>query len=134
MPEDMSFERLERLLEAYGANAARWPASERERALELLEATPRLRGLRRQEAALDALLDHAVLPQASGEFVADVLAAAGTRGWRQWAASIWPFGPLWKPALGLTTAAVLGAALGFAITTPAEIVEISHEIEGLILG
>ena len=134
MPEDMSLDRLERLLEAYGANPARWPPAERTPALELLEATPELQGLRRQAAALDALLGQATLPQASDEFVADVLAAAGTQGWRQWAASIWPFGPIWKPALGLTMAAGMGAALGFAITTPVGIVEISHEIEGLILG
>ena len=134
MPEDMSLDRLERLLEAYGANPARWPPAERTPALELLEAMPELQGLRRQAAALDALLDHAVLPQASGELVANVLAAAGTQGWRQWAASIWPFGPIWKPALGLTMAAAMGVALGFAITPPAEIVEINHEIEGLILG
>ncbi len=134
MPERMTPERLRRLLDAYGADAARWPSEERDRALALLRSSPALQDLRREAHELDGLLDQAALPEVDGELLADVLATAGTPTWSQWVGSIWPFGPVWKPALGLTTAAVMGAVLGLVITPSAEIAQITQEIEGLILG
>ena len=130
----ITLQRLKELLDSYGANPARWPKAERDPALALLEASPELAPARRQAAELDALLDRATLPRASGTLTAAMLASAGRPAWRQWTWLIWPFGPIWKPALGLASAAVVGAVLGYVTATPAEIVEISFEIQGLILG
>lgn len=52
----MNLDRLTELLEAYGADPARWPESERPAALALLAATPAARGMQREMAALDQLL------------------------------------------------------------------------------
>lgn len=134
MPERMTPERLRCLLDAYGADAARWPAAERGPARALLEASPVLQGLRREAKELDALLDQAALPEVDGELLADLLATAGAPAWGRWVGSLWPFGPVWKPALGLTMAAVTGAVLGLVIAPSAEIAQITQEIEGLILG
>ena len=134
MRERMTPERLRRLLDAYGADAARWPPEERDRALALLQSSPALQGLRREAQELDGLLDQAALPEVDGELLVDLLATAGTPTWSRWVGSIWPFGPVWKPALGLTMAAVMGAVLGLVITPSAETAQITQEIEGLILG
>ena len=134
MPEKMTPERLRRLLDAYGANAARWPSGERDRALALLQSSSAFEGLRREARELDELLDQAALPEVDGELLADLLATAGAQTWGQWVGSLWPFGPVWKPALGLTMAAVMGAVLGLVISPSAEIAQITQEIEGLILG
>jgi len=48
--------RLRALLEAYGAEPARWPEEERAAAQALVAAHPELRTLQGQEAALDAAL------------------------------------------------------------------------------
>ena len=134
MPETVTKQRLKGLFDAYGASIHRWPKDERKQALELLDESPELESLLREAAELDALLDLATAPEVSDAFMADILAAAEMPAWRQWCGYIWPFGPFWQPALGLTAAAAIGAALGLFMTTPAEIALITHEIEGLILG
>jgi hypothetical protein len=48
----MSMERFKRLLDAYGADARRWPEADWTRAQSLLSASPEA------AAALDSLLDH----------------------------------------------------------------------------
>lgn len=131
---DMTPERLRHLLDAYGANASRWPSGERDAMLALLERSPELASWQRQAAELDGLLDQATLPTADRAFMDGLANAAGTPVWRQWTVLIWPFGPIWKPALGLTMAAVFGAVLGYVTTPPVELAQISREIESLILG
>ena len=131
---NMTPERLRHLLDAYGANPSRWPAAERDAMRALLAHSPGLARWQRQAAELDALLDRATLPAADRAFMAGIADAGATPLWRHWAASIWPFGPIWKPALGLTMAALLGAVLGYVTTPPTDLAQISFEIEGLILG
>ena len=137
MPGDMTSQRLERLLQAYGADPMRWPQGERQAALALLAADPALEKQRREAAALDALLDRAEPPQASGELLGDILAAAGPPSWRQWLRATWPFGPLWQPASGLALAALAGVMVGATLTSPADLAgltQIADELEGLVLG
>jgi hypothetical protein len=54
----MSIERFKRLLEAYGADARRWPEADWTRAQTLLSTSPEARKEWRRAAALDSLLDH----------------------------------------------------------------------------
>ena len=54
----MSIERFKRLLEAYGADARRWPEADWTRAQSLLSASPEARKAWSHAAALDSLLDH----------------------------------------------------------------------------
>jgi len=52
----MNMDRLTELLEAYGADPARWPETERPAAQALLAATPAAREMQREMAALDQML------------------------------------------------------------------------------
>jgi len=59
----MDKKRLTAIFEAYGADAARWPESERAAALALMAQQPEVAVGQRSAASLDALLDKA--PQAA---------------------------------------------------------------------
>lgn len=72
----MDLERLERLLDAYGASPERWPVEERQAALALLDRSAEARARRDLAAQLDALLDAAPAPEPSRDLVARILAAA----------------------------------------------------------
>lgn len=54
----MSMERFKRLLDAYGADARRWPEADWTRAQSLLTSSPEARKEWSNAAALDSLLDH----------------------------------------------------------------------------
>lgn len=54
----MSMERFKRLLDAYGADARRWPEADWTRAQSLLSSSPEARKEWSRAAALDSLLDH----------------------------------------------------------------------------
>ncbi len=106
--------RLKRMLDAYGADAARWPEGERAWAEALVEADGDARALRAEAGRLDAALDCATLTEPSSELMADVLMAAPVTPWRRRLIALWPFGPAWQPASALATACVLGIVAGLA--------------------
>ena len=93
---EVDHDRLEALLEAYGADPERWPAAERDQAVALLASSAEARALQREAATLDRMLDLAAPPAPSPELMADILAGASVSPWRRWAAMLWPFGPIWK--------------------------------------
>jgi hypothetical protein len=68
MPKDaknrISLARLEAILEAYGADSARWPLAEREAALALVRAEPKARALLGKAEALDQTLSALSRPEA----------------------------------------------------------------------
>ena len=72
----MTLTRLRALLDAYGANAERWPPAERERAVALLAESSQARALQAATARMDALLDTVAAPQPSPELVRRALAGA----------------------------------------------------------
>lgn len=104
--------RLKQLLAAYGADPARWPESERTEARDLLAGSPEARQELRKAAELDALLDSASMPPPSPALMAAILAKTPGAAQSGWLASLWPFGPLWKPASALLLAGALGIATG----------------------
>ena len=118
MPEretgKMGSRRLAGILDAYGADPSRWPDAERDAARALLADSTEAMALRDSAAALDTALSAAVAPAPSQELMAAILTAAEPSGWRRWAAEFWPFGPVWQPVSALTTAALLGIAIGAA--------------------
>jgi hypothetical protein len=69
----MTHERLQEILDAYGANPERWPAEERAAAAALLARTP---ALREEAARLDVLLDRVPVERPSDGLVERVLADA----------------------------------------------------------
>jgi hypothetical protein len=76
MADPRTRERLRQLLEAYGADAERWPAGERDAALASLARSPEMRAEHAAAARLDRVLDLAPAAQPSPALVAAVLAAA----------------------------------------------------------
>ena len=126
--------RLRRLLEAYGAEPARWPAAERRSALSLLATPSDAVRLRAEAAELDAWLDQAAPPLPSPELMADVLASASPSPWRRWAGTLWPFGPIWKPASGLVLACTLGILAGSLTpgAEPIDAAQLEAEIDGQV--
>jgi hypothetical protein len=72
----MTLERLARILEAYGADPARWPHAERDAARSLLDRSADARALRDAAAALDGLLDRAATAEPSPALAGRILARA----------------------------------------------------------
>jgi ferric-dicitrate binding protein FerR (iron transport regulator) len=105
----MTPERLQSLLEAYGAEPRRWPEAERAEALALLQAEPRLRDGAARERRLDALLDRLAAPKATPEFVARI-GRTPRRIWVGFAAQ----------AAALAAAAICGLYVGLSSPAPTE--------------
>jgi hypothetical protein len=141
---EIELERFARVLDAYGADAGRWPEAERAAALRLVARSAEARALRDHAAELDALLERAPLAEPSpglratvlADVLATVLTSASPAPWRQWAALLWPFGPSWQPASALLLAGLLGFAVGAAMppTAGAALDAATSEIDGLVLG
>lgn len=87
---EITQERLEQLLDAYGATPERWPSEERAAAERLIATSPAARAARDEAVALDQLLDTLPAEQPDPRLAARVLAAAprrrkpaGSRAWRR---------------------------------------------------
>ncbi len=114
----MNAERLERLIEAYGAAPRRWPQDERAAAERLLAERPDLRAALQIEADLDHRLDAAPNPRPSMALHDRVLASAIQAG-RGGRSSVFGLSrPLaWLAGAGLAAATCAGALSGMALTT-----------------
>jgi hypothetical protein len=75
----MTLPRLRAILDAYGADASRWPADERDAALRLLARSSEARRHRDAAAVLDDALDAAPTEVASPALASRVLGAAPRR-------------------------------------------------------
>jgi hypothetical protein len=78
-PDDMTLDRFAVLLDAYGADPARWPDAERAAARALLDRSSEARARRDAAAALDALLDRAATVEPSSALAERILAQAPQR-------------------------------------------------------
>ena len=76
----MTPDRVMTLLDAYGADPARWPEAEREAAMALISADPALAARRDEAAALDGLLLQAESPQPSADLARRILESAAGHG------------------------------------------------------
>jgi hypothetical protein len=105
MPDEMNKERLKAIVEAYGAEARRWPEAEREAASAFVDAFPEIAAPLLQETrALDAALDADAAPT----HVNDVLAARIAGSFKRQRAA-----PDWKPFAALAACALFGLIAGF---------------------
>lgn len=112
----MSPEEFADLLDRWGADLETWPLAERDAAGRLIEGSDRARAMLAEAEALTGVLRELPPVLASPELKARVLsdAAGGTAAAANGdlLKALWPFGPIWRPALGLAAAACLGIALG----------------------
>jgi hypothetical protein len=111
----MTEEEFERLASAYGGDLARWPEHLRGKAAELARRVPRSGKMLQAEYAFDEYLRTAA-PAVPAERAGAVMAAAAGAIARQRRAAVYR-PQLWQ-ALSLTyaTCAILGFALGFAMS------------------
>jgi hypothetical protein len=103
----MTLERLGALLDAYGAEATRWPEVERDVARQMIESSAEARRMWEDAAALDRLLDSLPDGLPSAALANEVLAAAP----RPHA------GRIWTRALVATVPLAAAAALVLWLTT-----------------
>ena len=112
--------RFAALLEAYGADIARWPHAERLAAHAYAETAPEAAQLLAEARTVDALLAAIPQPRPSRRLEAAILAQihavapfpqkkGGVVGLLE---SLWPRAAVWKPASVFVSALVLGAVLG----------------------
>lgn len=106
----MTIERFAALLDAYGADARRWPPAERAQAQAFAATHPRAGALLAEAGRLDdALVDPA--PQVPHELRARILAAAPTpRQAARWALAAWA--RMFAPGAALVAAGVAGVMFG----------------------
>jgi hypothetical protein len=83
-PGDLTMERLQCLLDAYGAAPERWPDAEREAAARLIARSDAARARWEEAADVDRLLDTLPVDPPSPALTARVLAAAPRRRPRVW--------------------------------------------------
>lgn len=101
--------RLQRLIEAYGADPARWPAEERDAAVRRAAGDPAAQAALAEARQLDDLLDRLEAPEAGALSLPAALPAqqrpflAGLASWR-----------LWPGVAVLAMASVLGVAIGLS--------------------
>jgi hypothetical protein len=112
----MTPERFERLVAAYGAEPALWPAGEREAALALLADHPRLQQVLDAERALDGALRAWTLPPVPARLRDGVLATAPKERGR-WPAA-WGRRGLWISGAGLAAACAAGVVVGAGVIGP----------------
>lgn len=117
--DTMTLDRLRAIVEAYGADPARWPAAERAAGEALLAGSPSARTMVAEAARIDAALDSVPALSPTPAIRSAILAAAPRpaalsfvarlrEGWREL------FGELggWQPAGVLAAALVLGIVSG----------------------
>jgi hypothetical protein len=113
----LSEARFASLAEAYGADLARWPISEREAAQRLVSSSKTAERLLAQARELDLALACVILPHVSAALESRLMDDFD-RAQRRWslrkavhaaADFVWPGAPLWQPAT------VFGLALAFGI-------------------
>jgi hypothetical protein len=113
MPEvPMSAERLQDLADRHGPELSHWPRAEASAARLLLAISPEARAILARADRLDSILSTARGHSMAVNLRERLLAAAPVGGWRELLASLWPFGPVWRPAAALFGLALVGVILG----------------------
>lgn len=108
-------DRVEALIAAYGADPLRWPEGERAAAQSYLEAHPEMLASELEDSFdLDHLLSQADVPTLSSSMMT-AMAAQARPSWKVRLCNFLDWhGPLWQPAGALAAALMFGAVLGLA--------------------
>lgn len=105
----MNIERLTAILDAYGADPLHWPEGERLAAQAFVAREKRAQALVAEAETLDSLLDCAPSAMPSAALVETILARAPRpSGFAGLWTRLFPGQPVWRPAVGLAAALVMG--------------------------
>lgn len=113
----MNVQRVRELIEAYGADAARWPEAERDAARALARATPELANALAEAERLDDVLRRSPAPWPSAELRDRVIAAAAASGLTPKRVRTGFRRLAWILGAGWATAAVAGSIAGVGLTS-----------------
>ncbi len=108
---ELGIENIKHWIECYGSQVEHWPAEKRASLDALLKHSPELAQCLEEARRLDDLLEELpgiTAPAALQARVAEI-PIRHPRPSIRW---YWPFETLWRPALALTAAAVLGVVAG----------------------
>ncbi len=130
------------VLDAYGADEARWPDADREAVRNAIAADPELSRRLAEEADMDALLAMAPLEPPSYALQTRILAMQKDEGigglgiLRQIFTLLWPYGSAAIPAGALAASILLGVASGGVATASFESwsEDQSYDVLALALG
>lgn len=134
--------RAQEVLDAYGADEARWPEVDRETVRKVIAMDPLLAKRQAEEAELDSLLSFAPVEAPSYALQSRILSAQKEEGVggvgfvKQILDLLWPYGSSAIPAGALAASIVLGMTSG-AVTTVATDSwsdEQSYDVLALALG
>ncbi len=112
----MDLERIEELADRHGATLAHWPREEAAMARSLLAGSDTARAVLARAKRLDEILGQSRTRSISVHLRSRLLSAAPECGWRELITSLWPFGPVWRPATALIGIALIGVSLGLTDT------------------
>ncbi|RKZ50416.1 MAG: hypothetical protein DRR00_15375 [Candidatus Parabeggiatoa sp. nov. 3] len=125
----MTIKRFSDLVEAYGANAKRWPIDERADALKLLDESVEARRLQQSALTLDTLLDRVPIAPASAALKKRIIAQAhrvtsqSQDAWQwliQWLIGTTPREHFLRPAFALMVPLLLGISIGLNLNAVSE--------------
>lgn len=122
MTETMSLQRLQALLDRYGAAPERWPAAERNAAASLIANAPEARKMQQDAARLDNLLDSVEPPAPAPGLVAKIAEIGATpprKGFMARLRAAWLGGPVFthpaaRPA-AFAAVGLFGLLIGAAL-------------------
>ena len=137
-----TLERLEHLLDRYGADPTLWPTGDRPGAQGLIETDPVARALFDATAHLDRVMAADREPAAVPDGLRSRILAAAPGPirqrpgrWRTSLSALWPFDAGWQPASALVAAGVIGFALGLSgISAGGSEVSFDSAVDSLVLG
>jgi hypothetical protein len=109
----MTPKRLQELIDAYGAEPARWPEAERSDAQAYIAGHPQSREVLAAARALDLTLDAWALPPIAVGLRQHVLSRAPSQPMQ------WSWRRLWLSGAGLAAACAAGALVGAVVIEPA---------------
>lgn len=113
----MNVQRVRELIEAYGADAARWPEAERDAARTLARATPELADALAEADRLDDVLRRSPAPWPTAELRDRVIAAAVASGLTPKRMRTGFKRLAWVLGAGWAAAAVAGSIAGVGLTS-----------------
>jgi hypothetical protein len=108
----MDVARVAELADRHGAQLSHWPRHEALSARALLAASSEARSVLARAERLDQVLSEGRKRSVGVNLRENILAAAPGGSWREFVASLWPFGPVWRPAMALFGSALVGIFLG----------------------
>ena len=133
----MNTDRLQKIIDSYGANTNRWPEHERTEAIDLLNASSEASELLMQARAIDTALDSFQVEPVNQALNSKILRhALKENTFEKLTAWLMPdldnvISSIWRPALAAAMSMTLGIAIGMAL--PEESTETLSDSEELYL-